>query len=72
MITIVLDDIPLLYYWRNDNYFRDLDLGAGIILTKSNPLLHQMRIGDSLWAFTRHKSGDYVFSRQTRHQKPKR
>jgi integrase len=54
--------MPLLYYWRNDNYFRDLDLGAGYHLNQSNPLLHQIEIGDSLWAFTRAKNGDYVLA----------
>lgn len=54
--------MPLLYYWRNDNYFRDLDLGAGYHLNQSNPLLHEIEIGDSLWAFTRAKDGTYVLA----------
>lgn len=54
--------MPLLYYWRADNYYRDLDLGASYHLNQANSLLHQIEIGDSLWAFTRAKSGDYVLA----------
>lgn len=54
--------MPLLYYWRNDNYYRDLDLGAGYHLNQSNPLLHEIEIGESLWAFTRAKDGTYVLA----------
>ncbi len=43
----------LLYFWRGDNYRRDLDHGAGFHLNQANPLLHQIGIGESLWAFTR-------------------
>lgn len=52
--------MPLLYYWRKDNYYTDLDMGAGYHLNQANPLLHSIDIGDSLWAFTRSKIGDYV------------
>lgn len=52
----------LLYYWRPDNYYRDLDMGAGYHLNQSNPLLHQIDIGESLWAFTHNKSGRYVLA----------
>ena len=45
--------VPLLYYWRRDNYRRDLDMGAGYHLNQANPLMHQIDLGDSLWAFTR-------------------
>lgn len=54
--------MPLLYYWRSDNYKRDLDMGAGYHLNQSNSLLHQVEIGDSLWAFTRNSSGNYVLA----------
>lgn len=54
--------MPLLYYWRGDNYRRDLDMGAGYNLSQANPLLHQINVGDSLWAFTRTSNGDYVFA----------
>jgi 5-methylcytosine-specific restriction protein A len=52
--------MPLLYYWRGDNYRRDLDMGAGYHLNQANPLLHEIEIGDSLWAFTRASDGRYV------------
>jgi 5-methylcytosine-specific restriction enzyme A len=52
--------MPLLYYWRGDNYCRDLDMGAGYHLNQANPLLHRIEIGDSLWAFTRRRDGIYV------------
>jgi 5-methylcytosine-specific restriction enzyme A len=54
--------MPLLYYWRGDNYYRDLDVGAGYHLNQANPLLHQVEIGDSLWAFTRRRDGIYVLA----------
>lgn len=52
----------LLYYWRPDNYRRDLDYGAGFHLNQKNPLLHQINIGESLWAFTRNRAGRYVLA----------
>ena len=52
--------MPLLYYWRPDNYMRDLDNGAGYHLNQLNPLMHSIDIGDTLWAFTRNKSGGYA------------
>lgn len=54
--------MPLLYYWRGDNYRRDLDMGAGYHLNQSNPLMHRIDIGDSLWAFTRDLNGRYVLA----------
>lgn len=54
--------MPLLYYWRSDNYFRDLDFGLGYHLNHSNPLLHSIEIGDSLWAFTRLKNKIYALA----------
>ena len=54
--------MPLLYFWRGDNYRRDLDMGAGYNLNQANPVLHDIDIGDSLWAFTRNRAGDYVLA----------
>lgn len=54
--------MPLLYYWRRDNYLRDLDMGAGYHLNQNNALLHEIELGDSLWAFTRTKSGGYALA----------
>ena len=54
--------MPLLYYWRGDNYRRDLDMGAGFHLNQANPLMHEVELGDSLWAFTRTSSGRYVLA----------
>jgi 5-methylcytosine-specific restriction protein A len=54
--------MPLLYFWRGDNYRRDLDMGAGYNLNQANSLLHDIDIGDSLWAFTRNRAGDYVLA----------
>lgn len=53
--------MPLLYYWQPDNYRRDLDYGVGYHLNQSNPKLHEIQLGDSLWAFTRH-AGRYVLA----------
>lgn len=52
----------LLYYWRPDNYRRDLDYGAGFHLNQKNPLLHEAAPGESLWAFTRNRAGRYVLA----------
>ncbi|AWU95589.1 HNH endonuclease [Azospirillum ramasamyi] len=52
--------MPLLYYWRGDNYARDLDFGTAYHLNQANPLLHEIDLGDSLWAFTRRRDGVYV------------
>jgi hypothetical protein len=54
--------MPLLYYWRRDNYQRDLDLGAGYHLNQSNPVMHEVGEGESLWAFTRTADGRYVLA----------
>lgn len=54
--------MPLLYYWRPDNYYRDLDYGAGYHLNQANPLLHEVNLGESLWAFTRVRNGRYVLA----------
>lgn len=54
--------MPLLYYWRGDNYRRDLDLGAGYHLNQASATLHQIELGDSLWAFTRRHDGRYVLA----------
>lgn len=54
--------MPLLYYWRNDNYRRDLDNGMGYHLNSKNKLLHAIDVGDSLWAFTRNKQKRFVMA----------
>jgi hypothetical protein len=54
--------MPLLYFWRGDNYERDLDFGVGYHLNQANPLLHAIDRGDSLWAFTRRGDGAYVLA----------
>lgn len=54
--------MPLLYYWRADNYARDLDYGAGYHLNQSSKRLHEVEKGDSLWAFTRAPNGRYVLA----------
>ncbi len=54
--------MALLYYWRGDNYRRDLDHGVGFHLNQASPVLHTIDIGDSLWAFTRAADGRYVLA----------
>ena len=54
--------MTLLYYWRGDNYYRDLDMGVGYHLNQSNPLLHEIEVGDSLWAFTRNRQNRFVLA----------
>ncbi len=54
--------MPLLYYWRRDNYRRDLDMGAAYHLNQANPLFHSIDLGDSLWAFTKNRDGSYALA----------
>ena len=54
----------LLYYWKRGNYVRDLNFGAGFHLNQRNPLMHEIEIGESLWAFTRDSTGRYVLAAQ--------
>jgi hypothetical protein len=55
--------VPLLYYWRPDNYSRDREFGFGYHLNQNNALVSSVREGDSLWAFTRNKAnGLYVLA----------
>jgi 5-methylcytosine-specific restriction protein A len=54
--------MALLYYWRGDNYRDDLDHGAAYHLNQANPSLHDIDLGDSLWAFTRRQDGVYVLA----------
>ena len=52
--------MALLYYWRPDNYRRDLDFGAGYHLNQGSAVLHHVEAGDSVWAFTRNGEGRHI------------
>lgn len=39
--------MPLLYYWRDDNYRDDLDRGAAYHLNQGNPALHDIAMPSS-------------------------
>ncbi|MFH1464630.1 MAG: HNH endonuclease signature motif containing protein [Pseudomonadota bacterium] len=53
--------MPLLYFWRWDNYQRDLGFGGGYHLNQRSSGLHRIALGESLWAFTRRPDdGAYV------------
>jgi 5-methylcytosine-specific restriction enzyme A len=54
--------VHLLYFGRGDNYRRDLDHGVGFHLNQASALLHQIGIGESLWAFTRKPDGRYALA----------
>lgn len=55
--------MPLLYYWRPDNYARDRRFGFGFHLNQSSPAMSTVEPGDSLWAFTQRRSdGSYVLA----------
>lgn len=54
--------MPLLYYWRADNYARDLDEGVAYHLNQASARLHSIPINDSLWAFTRRPDKTYVLA----------
>ncbi len=53
--------MPLLYFWRWDNYRRDMSFGGGYHLNQKSRGLHRIEQGESLWAFTRRPDdGAYV------------
>jgi 5-methylcytosine-specific restriction protein A len=54
--------MALLYFWRHDNYRRDLDYGVGFHLNQRSATLHDIELGDSLWAFTRGPGGGYALA----------
>lgn len=54
--------MPLLFYWRHDNYIQDLDDGAGYHLNSKYPVLHEVERGDSVWAIARRPDGTYVLA----------
>lgn len=55
--------MPLLYYWRPDNYARDRAFGFGYHLNQDSPAMAATAPGDSLWAFTRRRrDGLYVLA----------
>jgi 5-methylcytosine-specific restriction enzyme A len=54
--------VHLLYHWQRDNYRHDLDYGVGFHLNQANQLMHQIGIGESLWAFTRKRDGRYALA----------
>ncbi len=54
--------MPLLYYWRPDNYRQDREFGFGFHLNQNSPAMLRTAAGDSLWAFTRRRGGSYVLA----------
>ena len=54
--------MPLLYYWRWDNYQRDRRFGFGYHLNQNSPAMDMAGRGDSLWAFTHRPDGMYVLA----------
>ncbi len=55
--------MPLLYYWRADNYARDRRFGFGYHLNQNSGAMASSGAGDSLWAITRRTNdGLYVLA----------
>lgn len=55
--------MPLLYYWRPDNYARDQEFGFGYHLSQNSPAMASALPGDSSWAFTRRRrDGRYILA----------
>jgi len=54
--------MPLLFYWRHDNYIEDLENGAGYHLNSTREMLHDVERGDSVWAITYCPDGRYAIS----------
>ncbi len=45
-----------------DNYRRDVDNGVGFHFNQANSLLHEVELGDSLWAFARRRDDAYALA----------
>lgn len=56
--------MPLLYYWKRENYRADQGTGLCFAyhLNRASPRLHDIDLGDSLWAFTRNEADEYVLA----------
>lgn len=55
--------MPILFFWRRDAYEQDgVEPGQPLRLHQRNPAIHQIELGESLWAFTRNRSGAYVLA----------
>jgi hypothetical protein len=54
--------MSILYHWQSSNYSKDAKFGFGYHLNQGNPLMQTLQPGDSVWAFTRNKSKQYVFA----------
>jgi len=53
--------MPLLYNWTWGNYLKDLRFGVGYHLNQGSKRLHDVDVGESLWAFSRRPhDGAYV------------
>lgn len=54
--------MPLLYHWRGENHRREIALSFDYTLRQRTSRLHDIALGESLWAFTRNQKGDYVLA----------
>lgn len=55
--------MPVLYYWKPENYSRDRAFGFSYHLNQNSPAMAGLRPGDNLWAFTRRaRDGLYVLA----------
>ena len=54
--------MPLLFYWRHDNYVQDLENGASYHLNSKQEVLHDVERGDSVWAITYCPDGRYALA----------
>ena len=57
--------MSLLYYWRGDNYRRDVDSirpGDDLDLAQNSPLFRDVAPDEQIWAFTRLEDGRYVLA----------
>jgi hypothetical protein len=54
--------MSVLFFWRGDNYFRDMQTGKGYHLNQNNEIIYKLRQGEHIWAFTRRKDKTYVLA----------
>ncbi len=54
--------MSVLFFWRGDNYLRDIQSGKGYNLNQNNELIYNLKRGERIWAFTRRKDKTYVLA----------
>ncbi|MFC1990382.1 hypothetical protein ACFLVW_07540 [Chloroflexota bacterium] len=54
--------MSVLFFWRGDNYLRDIQTGKAYHLNQNNELIYNLNLGEHIWAFTRRQDKTYVLA----------